>query len=438
MVARFGLLLVWFFATGLCGCAGGGNPGTTTTQLPSPTPSPTASPSPAPTATPALLHASVVFTSSRFLDGSDRSTGTFGLWGMNADGSQPTPLSRITTEDAFSPVFSSDGSKVACLSFWALDGSNSGNSALNIWVINNDGSSPKPLTRYLVGRIEDQPAWSPDGTKIAFSSFASLDGSDSNGLTFNIWVINADGTGLQPLTHLTALSADSHNPTWSPDGIKLAFQSRRALDGSDQVHPNGVVNIWTMNSDGTAAAPLTQLTVFGPNFSENPQWSPNGQKILYFSQRPLDGSDTAPILTANIWVTNPDGSGSVPLTTLTQADALLPVWSPDGTRIAYTSSRPLDGTDGPPVSGPNVWVMNTDGSGAVPMTRYAGGTAYGRFPSWTSNTQVVFESTGALNGSNAQNTNGASNIWTGAADGSATEPLTFQVNSTSCCVTARH
>lgn len=438
MVARFGLLLVWFFATALCGCAGGGSSGTTTTQLPPPTPSPTASPSPTPTATPALLHASIVFTSSRFLDGSDKSIGTFGLWGMNADGSEPTPLSRITAEDAFSPVFSPDGSRVACVSFWALDGSNSGNSELNIWVINNDGSSPKPLTRYLVARIEDQPAWSPDGTKIAFSSFASLDGSDSNGLTFNIWVMNADGTGLQPLTRLTALSADSHNPTWSPDGSKLAFQSRRALDGSDQVHPNGVLNIWTMNSDGTGAAPLTQLTVFGPNFSENPKWSPDGHKILYFSQRPLDGSDTAPITSANIWVTNADGSGSVPLTTLTQTDALLPVWSPDGTRIAYTSSRPLDGSDGPSASTFNVWVMNADGSGAVPMTRFAHVLAFSRSPDWNSNTQVVFESTGALDGSNAEIINGVGNIWVGKADGSATEPLTFQLNSSNCCVTARH
>ena len=93
---------------------------------------------------------------------------------------------------------------------------------------------------------------------VAFSSTGALDGSNATNVNSNsnIWVAKADGSGVMPLTRLT--QASSTLPVWSADGTKLAFVSSRALDGSDALNTNGIPNIWVMNADGTAPAPVTR------------------------------------------------------------------------------------------------------------------------------------------------------------------------------------
>src|SRR5260370_24702794 len=98
---------------------------------------------------------------------------------------------------------------------------------------------------------------------ITFGSGRALDGSDAINApnqTFNVWVVNADGSGTTPLTKLTANNADSFGPVRSTDGTKIAFNSSRALDGSDAANSNVTFNIWVMNADGSGAIPLTKLT----------------------------------------------------------------------------------------------------------------------------------------------------------------------------------
>ena len=104
----------------------------------------------------------------------------------------------------------------------------------------------------------------PKVVTITFASGRALDGSDAlnapNG-TFNIWVVNVDGSGATPLTRLTA--ASSFSPViWLPDG-KIVFDSKRALDGTDAANLNGTCNIWIMNADGSSPAPLTERTASG-------------------------------------------------------------------------------------------------------------------------------------------------------------------------------
>jgi Tol biopolymer transport system component len=83
-------------------------------------------------------------------------------------------------------------------------------------------------------------------------SSGALDGSDapSTNFTDNIWAINADGSGVKPLTQPTAAAASSDGPVWSADGSRIIFTGLRALDGSDNVNPNFNQNIWVMNADG--------------------------------------------------------------------------------------------------------------------------------------------------------------------------------------------
>lgn len=112
------------------------------------------------------------------------------------------------------------------------------------------------------------PAWSPDGRRIAVVRAVST----SQGLTGNLFVVNADGSGLRQVTHV-ATNQCAANPTWSPDGKRIAFQlitsRRRVLQLTDLVMQNIVSDIWTVASDGSG---LTQLTRDGR--SAEPAWGP--------------------------------------------------------------------------------------------------------------------------------------------------------------------
>lgn len=213
---------------------------------------------------------------------------------------------------------------------------------------------------------------------IVFTSQRALDGSDNilltrftihvrNGLepVSNIWVINTDGSAMP----LTRLLVESKEPVWSPDGRKIAFTSRRALDGSNA--PNGsnshsVENIWVMNADGSGAMPLTK---WQRCYGHSPVWSPEGRKIAFVAQCAFDGKDSF-FNNGNIWVMNSDGSGLKPITKLTNAWSEEPTWSPDGSKIAFRSSRALDRSDADESYGiDNIWLMNADGSRPIPLTK---------------------------------------------------------------------
>jgi Tol biopolymer transport system component len=311
----------------------------------------------------------------------------------------------------------------------ALDGSDALNSAGNIWLANADGSGPRPLTRRTDGSFDDELVWSPDGNRLAFLSSRPLNGGNGAPNTaFNLWVMNADGSGATPLTRLTNLNVSSYGLAWSPDGRKIVFNSNIALDGSDAVTANFTQNIWLANTDGTGATPLTRLdgTFAGAAL---PGWFPNGSKIVFTSGGAFDGSNTAGP-TFNLWVMNADGSGATPLTMFVNAANMQPVFSPDGTKLAFLSSRALDGSDGSDVplgASTNLWVAATDGSGATPLTRYTAGSdlVEGTGIFWSPDgKKIAFTSSGALDGSSAVNTNSTDNVWLANADGSGARPLT--------------
>jgi hypothetical protein len=139
--------------------------------------------------------------------------------------------------------------------------------------------------------------------------------------------MNADGTGLVPLTDF-ALPASNFSPSWSPDGSKIAFTSTRG--GPRRAE------IWLMNADGTNLIKLTAaVQIFddpsGPFFSndETPSWSPDGTKIVFSSDR--DG-----IANHDIYLINADGSNLIRLTN-NPAEDRVPGWSPDGQHISFSS-----------------------------------------------------------------------------------------------------
>jgi len=143
-----------------------------------------------------------------------------------------------------------------------------------IYVVKSNGTG---LTRLTGGW---QPAWSPDGARIAFTR------SDA------VYVMKADGTGVTRLTTDTALDGA---PAWSPDGTRIAFESTR----------DGNFEIYVMNANGSNPIRLTN----DPAFDGEPAWSPDGSKIAFVSER--SGLD-------RIYVMNANGSGLIQLTNNSQ------------------------------------------------------------------------------------------------------------------------
>ena len=378
--------------------------------------------------------APIVFASNRALDGSNAAATTYNIWITRDSRVVPlTNLSKLNTDSTL-PAWSRDGRKIAFMSRRALDGSDTANPNLtnNIWVMNADGSGALALTR-MTAVSSFFPHWSPDGSKIAFESARVLTGGDAAdaNVTYNIWVVNADGSGATALTKLTAKNASSFSPVWSPDGSgKIVFHSMRALSGSDAANTNDTFNIWVANADGSGETALTQLTAKGAD-SFSPVWSPDGSKIAFLSTRALDGSDASNTnSTTNIWVMNADGSGATAVTRMITTGVFtirsLLVWSPDGSKITFESPRALDGSDAANTnSTANIWVVNADGSGAAALTRFTAANAFASIPVWSPDGErIAFVANTALDGSNTVNTNGAVNLWVINADGTGAIPLT--------------
>lgn len=91
---------------------------------------------------------------------------------------------------------------------------------------------------------------------------------------FNLWGVNASGPVPTPMSKLTSCAVDASDPAWSPDGSKIAFDSNRALNGQDGSN-GSAPNIWLMNADGSGVTLLTTATAFGTQ----PAWSPDGSTI---------------------------------------------------------------------------------------------------------------------------------------------------------------
>jgi TolB protein len=241
---------------------------------------------------------------------------------VNADGSGQRDLTGTLGLRQL-PIWSPDGRRILVVKC-------RGGQKCDIYVMNADGSGLRALTR---NRQSGWPIWSPNGKKIAFIR---------DNLRFRperkphyvqnpeVWVMNADGSGQRRL-------APGFPSAWAPDGQRIAFVGL----------PDRKSGVYVINADGSGQRRLKRSATYIRGVT----WSPDGQEILFVGYRPGTRGKVS-----NIYVMNADGSGQRMLAERGHG----PRWSPDGEKISFVSSR--DGNW-------EVYVMNADGSGQVNVSQ---------------------------------------------------------------------
>lgn len=230
--------------------------------------------------------------------------------------------------DDYGAVWSPDGTKLAFVS--TRDGDR------EVFVMNADGTGVRQLTRNSRAAngnpASDQaPAWSPDGTRIAFAS--NRDGGEPE-----IYRMNADGTHQVRLTRTPAYISN-HTPSWSPGGHYIVFASDRVRYDNYE--------IFRMRANGTEVTRLT-ATVNGVD-DNSPEYSPDGKRILYSSTRYRHQHDVFTMAGNGTDIRRLSGDPSL--------DDVFPRWSGNGRTVLFQT---FAGPDNTPSD--EIWVVDSDGT----------------------------------------------------------------------------
>ena len=235
-----------------------------------------------------------------------------------------------------------------------------------VYVGLSDGTAVEKLTRSRDETENLEPTWSPDGTRIAFQSARTGEYLDAS-TKYEIFVTDEDGSRESRVTRVEDGVYDEQ-PDWSPDGRWIAFSRSIRRDA----------DVWVMAPDGTAQ----RMIAGGPNDEIEPSWSPDSDRIAF-----LRGDE--------LWVVDADGSGERFVTELAHGT---PRWSPRGDRIVFPR-------------GPSIYVVSAAGGEArrvEPDDPFAGHDL--ARPYWREDGRILF-------------TARANELWAMRPDGSNAERL---------------
>lgn len=252
-----------------------------------------------------------------------------------------SPLRRLTEGPGFDvqPAWSPDGRRIVFARGDALT------SQADIYVINADGTGLINLTN-TPGTVDFGPAFSPDGRNIVFNSDQAspeaLPRVLRNEPDGDLYVMDADGGNV---VQLTSGPRGQKDPSWSPDGKWIAFGETISYHERLAFPDRDIRLLGFIRPDGDGMRLLPEL----PEGAVSPQWSPDGKKIVFYSEQ----GDR------DIWLINADGTSPKNLTPLGGLEDRAPVWSPDGRFILFLSDRE---------GGYKLYLMRPDGSHVVRLT----------------------------------------------------------------------
>jgi Tol biopolymer transport system component len=302
-------------------------------------------------ATPPGKNGQIAFTRyAKGQPGGDPSYGSIFTIGTDGRGERRVTRPPAGASDT-QPDWSKDGSRIVCTREFDAK-------PFEVWSIRPDGSDlrridpgcPRGIS---AGQIceEDAPAWSPDGTQIAFGNpYGGLE--EIGGETWidylPLAVMAADGSNLRHLTHPRRHEFEDSEPVWSPDGTRIAF---RRLNGT--AAPRGKQAIFVHD---LASGADRRVTPWSLNAGDRPDWSPDGRRILFRS--------TTSELYGPLYTVRPDGTGLKQMTHFqARTEVLSSSFSPDGKFIVFSRS----GKGGLP----DLFVRRSDGTGIRQLTRTA-------------------------------------------------------------------
>jgi Tol biopolymer transport system component len=281
----------------------------------------------------------------------------------------------------YGPAWSPDGTKIAFTGYDHEGSSSGGGANYDVYVMNADGSDLRNLTKtpddVARGASQGPPVWSPDGTMFAF------EGDD--GKNDGLYVMNADGTGFRWL-------ANGLRPAWSPDGNRILFTGMGsdlysvAADGTDVIQltnapgwddqpswspdgsqiafvrgDDGVTSVLVMAADGSDPRQVFQQEGVYPH---QPLWSPDGRRLLLEAETTMPQGNYQS--NYDLYLVEADGSRWTDLTQTTERAENWPVWSPDGSLIAFRATTELTvNTDDY-----QVYLIRPDGSGDERLTTH--------------------------------------------------------------------
>jgi len=254
------------------------------------------------------------------------------IYTMNPDGSGLTQLTGGPHQ--LQPAWSPDGTKIAYMDRLKDETA--------LYLMKADGSDSRLLANKIFHNVN--LAWSPDGSKIAFCSVTKERESSSQ---FSLHVINADGS------NDVRLAEGSGSPAWSPDGNQIAFTTFRGID--------------LINADGSDRKQLARLNTW---VLHSLAWSPDGKEIVFGSSR--SSSDQYDKTKSRFTIETISADGSDGNSSRLLAYGRNPSWSPDGSKIVFERS----GTEGTPFT--QIWVMSRDGKNKTQLTD----TGSNWSPSW--------------------------------------------------------